>query len=497
MAQKANQRVVPISIQEYDIVKKDRPESVANIENQSTGARLCLFCPYKLSPYINFHHSPGEICVPKCTLKQSNRQQYNLCAEQLNIDDRLDFNVTYENQTIVMYNPLISPGRKCRVPEEFSTLLASYVLLKINTDDIAEYTVTHYNLQPYVIQRHGFNQFYTIYTEYDFNSNYCLVFKSDLDDGYLITVDETSGKVLSFNDNSYIENFFKNNAVKVNSSKNNLFNHMGKLLRLNISDKYNNTTDVILQLLNKEYGIEYVYNNDYIVGILHKNIFYCTPLLFVKFIDKTKYFIDIHDIIVDIEKRFPSIDSLNKEFIDAVYKDYSSDAYNLVVFDGIYTFIKRTKHIDIDTIKNTVLFDYDAYMINFLFMGTDILKSESKDIAELDNISKVLIKWLSTIDLYTATTDNFMKILTVNDVISDTRKIVWSANNDYILWRSSKVTKNDVLMFIDSIKMEHTGDDRYVYLNYINHAIYKQFRDELIFHVFDRIEKVSSKKITM
>ena len=31
LSQKANQRVVPISLQEYEIVKKDRPESVANI----------------------------------------------------------------------------------------------------------------------------------------------------------------------------------------------------------------------------------------------------------------------------------------------------------------------------------------------------------------------------------------------------------------------------------------------------------------------------------
>ena len=504
LSQKANQRVVPISLQEYEIVKKDRPESVANIENQTTGARLCLFCPHKLAPYINFHYSPGEICIPKCTLKQSNRQQYALCAEQLNFEDRIEFDTTYENQTIVLYNPLISPGRKCRPPEEFTTLLSGYVLIKVDTNDIFEYTLEHYNIQPYVIQRNTFNQFYAIYTEYDYESDYCLAFKSELDDSYMITIDESSGKLLKFSGNKYIEAFFKNNAIKGNTSKNNLFNHIGKLLRINFSDRYNNTTDVILRDLNKEYGMKYVYNNDYIVGIIHKDTFYCTPLLYVKFIDKTNYFVHLFDIAADenFEKSFPDISNLNKEFIDAVYKDYITDSYRLIVFDGVYTFIKQTKTISLDAIRNTVLFDYEAYKLNFMFTNANNVKSESKDIAEFENIVKVLVKWLVIfVRLFgnipaSDYIKEFMRFLKIQKVIDSKRAIKWSANNDFVQWRSSTVTEEDVNTYIESIKMSNF-DDKYVLAEYINHALYRQYTDELIFHKIDRIEKISSKKITM
>lgn len=503
LSQKANQRVVPISLQEYEIVKKVRPESVANIENQTTGARLCLFCPHKLAPYINFHYSPGEICIPKCTLKQSNKQQYALCAEQLNIDDKVEFDTVYENQTIVLYNPLISPGRRCRPPEEFSTLLSGYVLLKVDTTDIFEYTLEHYDIQPYVIQRNTFNQFYTIYTEYDYDSDYCLSFKSELDDSYMIVVDESNNKLLKFSGNKYIETFFKNNAVKSNTSKNNLFNHIGKLLRVNLSDQYVNTTDVILRNVNKEYGIKFVYNNDYIVGIIHKNIFYCTPLLYAKFIDKTNYFVHLFDIASDdsFENSFPDIDTLNKEYIDAVYKDYLTDSYRLIVFDGIYTFVKKTKQVALDAIKNTVLFDYDAYKIQFMFINVNNVKSESKDIAEFENIVKVLVKWLvifirSIKDNETDYVAEYMRFLKIHKVITPRRNIVWSANNDYVLWRSSTVTEEDVKTYIESIKMAKF-DDKYVLAEYINHALFRQYSDELIFHKIDRIEKITSKKITM
>ena len=91
LAQKTNQRVVPITEQEYDILKEKYPESVINIQNQTTGQRLCLYCPYRISPFLNFHYSLGETCIPKCTLKQSNPRQYDLCAQQLNIIDKKEF----------------------------------------------------------------------------------------------------------------------------------------------------------------------------------------------------------------------------------------------------------------------------------------------------------------------------------------------------------------------------------------------------------------------
>ena len=240
------------------------------------------------------------------------------------------------------------------------------------------------------------------------------------------------------------------------------------------------------------------------MGIIHKDIFYCTPLLYAKFIDKTNYFVHLFDISADekFEKSFPDIDTLNKEYIDAVYKDYLTDSYRLIIFDGIYTFIKKTKQVSLDVIKNTVLFDYDAYKIQFLFTNVNNVKSESKDIAEFENIVKVLVKWLVIFIRTAGNASNvnyvseYIRFLKIQKVIAPKRNIIWSANNDYVLWRSSTVTEEDANTYIESIKMARF-DDKYILSEYINHALYRQYSDELIFHKIDKIEKISSKKITM
>ena len=51
LAQKENQRVYPITEEEYEIIKKKNPESVVNIKNQTSGDRLCLFCPYEIARF--------------------------------------------------------------------------------------------------------------------------------------------------------------------------------------------------------------------------------------------------------------------------------------------------------------------------------------------------------------------------------------------------------------------------------------------------------------
>ena len=164
-------------------------------------------------------------------------------------------------------------------------------------------------------------------------------------------------------------------------------------------------------------------------------------------------------------------------------------------------FIKQTKQVALDAIKNTVLFDYDAYKIQFMFTNVNNVKMESKDIAEFENIVKVLVKWLvifirnlkdeSKIDYVM----EYIRFLKIHKVITPKRNIVWSANNDYVLWRSSTVTEEDANTYVESIKMAKF-DDKYVLAEYINHALFRQYTDELIFHKIDRIEKISSKKIT-
>ena len=505
LSQKANQRVVPISPEEYEILYKERPESVVDIENQTTGGRLCLYCPHKLAPYINFHHSPGEICIPKCTLKQSNKQQFTICAEQLNAANVQKFTTTYENQTIVMYNPLITPGRKCRVPEEFSTLLSGFILLKLSTNDIINYTLKNHEILPYVIQRNLFNQFYMIYTEYDFESDYCLVFRSELDDSYMIVVSETTGEILKFSDNSYITNFFKNNAIKGNSSKNNLFNYIGRLLRINLSEYMNLTTDVLLEKIHTTHKIDFVYSGDYVTGIIHENTFYTTPPLFIKYIDKTSFFTNIYDLYKDdrIEEMCPTISSLNKEYIDEIYKDYMRNKYTLIIFDGVPVMVRPENILDITINTNIQLYDHDSYKYSYLFRFSDVSKVISKDVACYDDISEILIKWLvifirKYFHKYTAKEyiSEFPAYLKANSVIADTRKIYRTEHGDYVIWTDSKVLDSDVSWFIESVNMVDFTDINTL-TDFLNDSMYNQFKKELSFKLLTDSEKLTSKKITI
>ena len=135
---------------------------------------MCLFCPYENSPFLNFHFSPGEKCVPKCTIGKSNKSQYINCSQQLESIDMIKFDTIYENQTITLYNPLISKGRKCYPPEEFSEFLNQYYLVKLNTNlGIWPYfRKTYGEIQPFVLKRNVIEKTYQILTNFKKILNY-------------------------------------------------------------------------------------------------------------------------------------------------------------------------------------------------------------------------------------------------------------------------------------------------------------------------------------
>lgn len=546
LAQKDFQRVVPISEEEYEIVKREKPLSVANIENQTNGSRLCLYCPYEIAPFINFHYSPGELCVPKCTFKQSNKQQYNICAEQLNILDKAEFDKNYSNQTIVTYNPLIAVGRKCFVPDEFTTLLSGYLLIKVQSDDIVSYMLENYNIQPFIIQRNSFRQNYTIYTEYNPELDYALVFKGDSDitnlaNGitdtinymYLITIFDddikknNSGKILRFSENSYVRNFFKNLSAKSSRNKHNLFNYISRILKANLTEYYDLTTDAILKSIAKKFSIKYVYLDDYIIGIMHKSKFFSTPNLFIKYIEKTNDFVNAIELVgengSDFEKYLPEISNYNIEFINRLYKDYSTKTFRAIEFDGIINFIKPTPNEIVS--KQIILYDGDSYLMEYLMNILSRKKVLSKEIMEYENVNQIITNWFIVFvnsnkkinslserasrvsenvgDISTSFDDNssvknfleeFKSFLRQHNIISDKRNVAWNNDFNILLWRNSKITPKDFNNFSDVIL---SGNDSVSgILNYMNNSMYKRFIEELSFQINDIVEKISSKKIT-
>ena len=114
----------------------------------------------------------------------------------------------------------------------------------------------------------------------------------------------------------------------------------------------------------------------------------------------------------------------------------------------------------------------------------DIIERFLDTIFECDVKEYELPKVTIDYDEWTCTLNSF-------DYITD--KVRYKREKDVIRYFK---TQEDANTYIDSIKMARFND-KYVLAEYINHALYKQYTDELIFHKIDRIEKITSKKITM
>lgn len=495
LAQKNNQRVVPITLDEYEIVHKKFPDSVVNIENQSTGARLCLLCPYRTAPYINFHYSNGELCIPKCTLKQSNKTQYNVCAKQLNATESLKYDTVNENQTIVMYNPMISPGRKCYVPEEFELLFNNCYLLKLpeTIDDIYEWTHKIYNIEPFIIERNIFEQKYYIYTEYDNNTDYCLIFQSE--QYYLILVDKNF-KLILFSKNSYVRNFFKNNSFVNSDYKNKFFNYISKIIHKNLSEEYNKSVNELLRHIQDKYNISYICDNDIIKGIIYKNKHFLTPNYYIN----NKQSIKLIDFrTYNFDKNNPTIDMFDIKEISALYRDYSTNQVYLIKYCEVITFIEPFKQIPYGITNNIITNDKEGFINNFYNFYN---KCTSINSIEFADINYILDKWLYIFFLNTKFTDKLSVSELLNDINNFFRKwklLGTNANikyyNKYLLWRQSVLTQDILNNYLQKIFIDSEYFNLSDILLHLDKSIYKQINSDLMFSI-ESNEKITSKKIT-
>lgn len=133
MCQKPEQRPMVISEQIYNKLVQEMPLSVIKMQNQTYPANsLYLFCPDKTFNILNFHNIPQQMCIVRCTTKQSNNTQFTYCANQLGATYSRNKVNLYENQMIIKYNPIISVDRKCQLPYELQTICSNHVLRLIS-----------------------------------------------------------------------------------------------------------------------------------------------------------------------------------------------------------------------------------------------------------------------------------------------------------------------------------------------------------------------------
>ena len=497
LCQQAKQRSVPITVDEYEYLKNIVPDSVTNIRNQTfPDQRLYLFCPYKQFSFLNYHHFPNQLCIVRCTTKPSNKTQYNYCVNALGAEHSVQIQNKYENQTITLYNPLITKGRKCKLPDELKLVLVNYILLKLNINtSLVKYCLNSYNKFPFIIRRDVEQEKYYILSEYNEDYDYILILQSELNDDYFIFLREITNTPLFFSENEEVKKFFSTN-VKKTTKQYNFFNFLEKIFNTNINQYYNLTNKSLLLKLKNEYNLKYVTNGKYIRGIIYKDCLYLTPSFYWQFEETDFFTITLYKAIENVMNNnfhLPSISIFDPSNIKTLYIDYTTRLVHMITFYGVNVLVTGFEISAKFSDKEQITFDYNSilyslYNINVgendKFIDTQIQKYQIGEI--LKNYVFMFTMHYGSIDAETLT----KKLLAMN-VIYDSETFIDYADKRHkqaVMWRTSKINTEDYNEYIKKYQSFETND--------IIKSIYDKFQDELRFRLFDD-EVVYSKIITI
>lgn len=497
LCQKHKQRAVPITKEEYEFLHDKVPNSVVNIRNQTyQDQRIFLFCPYKKYPFLNYHVFPNQLCIIRCTTKSSNKTQYNYCANALDAEHVIDIQNKYENQTITLYNPLITKGRKCRLPDELKDTLVNFILLKVNIlSSIYRYCLSVYDKHPFIIRRDPNERRYIVLSEYNESLDYVLIIQSELNDDYFIVLSEDSMKPLIFSEHEEIKKFFIS-CVKKTESQYNFFNFLEKILKININQFYNEAVKFLLNKMRLEYDIKYVFNEKFIYGIIWKKTLIMTPRFYWEFEDNATYITPLFKAIEAINSKtldFPSINSLNNEYVSDLYIDYVTKKIHMVKY---YNSILIVKPFDISakySLNHSVMFDYSALLMN-LYNINETLRHDIKNTKQIKvmNIADIIINYIY---IYIMNNENLdmekikNKLIPLGVIWDGPSYIVYTdnTNKSYVSWRSSKINVAEFEDYFTKYASISVND------NIKN--IYKKFQEELEFKIFGN-EIITPKIIT-
>ena len=497
LCQKQKQRVVPITKEEYEYLHSIVPNSVASLANQSyEHQRIYLFCPYKKYPFLNYHTFPRQLCIVRCTTKSSNKTQYNFCAKDLGAEHVADINNRYENQTITLYNPLITKGRKCKLPDEFKMILVNYVLIKLSIDSsIMTYCREEYGKVAFVIKRDAVNNRYLILTEYNAESDYVLVIVDEVEDEYFLVIDEKTSKPLVFSECPELMKFFISNIRKTNDQYN-FFNYLEKIMNVKLSDKYDMTTNDILNYIRKEYGVVYACQGERIYGIIWKNKMWMTPSMYWIFendIGKTVLFKALNDVMHG-SLSFPKIGELEEDAISDVYVDYVDHKCHMVFYRNVSVWVEPFELTAKWQLQHDVItFDRKAKLMQQFNINMEKKYSTKSSQIKILDIAEVLRNYIyiHLINYDVIDVEAILKQLKSMGVVYDGKTFIDYVNNKYkvnISWRTSKINVDDFKDYFEN----------YADLNHneIIKTIYNKLQEELTFKP-GKTEAISSKIITI
>ena len=497
LCQKHRQRVVPITAEEYEYLHTVVPDSVVNIRNQTyPNKRLYLFCPYTDFPFLNYHIFPNQLCIIRCTTKPSNRTQYNYCATSLDAEHVSAISNRYENQTITLYNPLITRGRKCRLPDELKMVLINFILLKLNTDvPIYRYCLNTYGKHPFIIRRDPFTQTYAMLTEYNADVDYVLLLQSDMkDDDYFIFLNEDTNEPLTLSANADVKKLFVDNMTKTESQYD-FFNFVARVLNADLNKYYDENVKTILQMIRNEYDVKYVVNRTYVYGILAGNKLYMTPKLYWRFEDNVTYTIVLHKVLEAVIHGgidLPSVDEFDVEDVKVLYRDWNDRKVHVVGYHGVSMLVQPFEVTAKWSDKDVIIFDSKAVMMNIFNLNIPVRKDTKKrHQVRMLSIGDVLKNYMY-IFMMQAGTINIgvvQNILTQLNVINNgpTYIVHVDKSDMFVSWRMSRINRNDFMEFFSDFASMTLHDNI--------KTIYMKFQEELEFRLVDG-EMIMPKIIT-
>lgn len=468
LCQKVEQRVIPVSEQEYEMIRKEFPQSVANIQNQTyKDRRLYIFCPFEEFSFLNYHHFAGQMCIPRCTTKSSNKSQYEHCAMSLSSEGVTVIKNKYENQTITLYNPLISKGRKCKVPDELKLMFPEYILQKINLRiGIAQHCLNLYDAFPFIIQRSPDDSTYIIKSGIPENVDSVLILQEEVNGEYFVLLHEFKSTPILFSQNEFIAKFFKS-QIKKSEIQLKFIDYIGKVLDIETYDYIDMALNDILRKISNEYNVSYIVNGDEINGILYKDVCIMTPTIYVVGVAEL---VNISMKLVMTGEhgyKFASINEFDINNIDTLFVDYLSRKVMGIRYFGVFTFVEPFEITAKYSNITVMYFDRDAVVDRYVMdktkhiQGTK-LKRERQSIIE--NIIKVYAF------IYVSSHDHFdkedMKIMLRNlGVIyeKDSFPSYVDSEKTIISWRKSKINEKDYDRFFENNIMETEDHIRNMY----------------------------------
>lgn len=490
LCQKPKQRAVPITMDEYEYLRTIVPDSVVNLRNQTyPEQRIYLFCPYKKFSFLNYHVFPNQLCIVRCTTKPSNKTQYNYCASSLDAEYASVIQNKYENQTITLYNPLITKGRKCRLPEELKMILVDYVLLKLNINvSIHKYCLNTYNKNPFIIRRDPNHQIYSILTEYNEELDYILILQSELNEDYFIFLNDDNGEPLIFSNNEEIKKFFIDNVRKTNSQYN-FFNFLEKLFKTPLNQHYGKIIKDILNLVKSEFNVKFIVHDKFIRGVLWKNCVCLTPKFYWVFDENDFSVIPLFKAIefaMNGKFKFPSINLLDEEYIGEIYRDFSDKKIHMVNFHGTPMLVDPFEISAKWSLKDIMMFDSKAIVMNLYNVNIPKRYDMKGHEIKILNIADILKNYIYVymMENNSISVSNILEQLKSLNIVYEKETFIEYTDNKYktfVSWRSSKINENDFNEYFSKYASLTVNDNiKNIYKKFQEDLEFKSYKDEII-----------------